>query len=128
MKTHAGRITDKKIELIMSVLLRSGVYISAAIVLFGGIIYLFKNGSHVPHYHQFRSEPSTLRNFSQILSAAALFQSEAIIQLGLLVLLSTPVARVVFSIIGFLLEKDFLYAFFSVLVLIIILLSFVGVL
>ena len=113
-------------ESIMGLLLRSGVYISAAIVLFGGIVYLFQHGDRVPHYHTFRGEPSALRNFDQILSSAFHFHSEAIIQFGLLVLIGTPIARIVFSIIGFILKRDFLYVIFSIFVLTIIILGLVG--
>jgi uncharacterized membrane protein len=34
---------------------------------------------------------------------------EAVIQLGLLILIATPVARVIFSLVGFVLERDRVY-------------------
>jgi uncharacterized membrane protein len=44
--------------------------------------------------------------------------------LGLLILIATPIARIAFSIIGYLLEKDYLYTVLTVIVLLVILLNF----
>jgi uncharacterized membrane protein len=44
----------------------------------------------------------------------------------LLLLIATPIARVAFSIAGFLIERDWLYVAFTVIVLVILLYSFVG--
>ena len=49
-----------------------------------------------------------------------------IIQLGLLLLIATPVARVAFSIFGFAEEKDRMYVAFTVIVLLILLYSLIG--
>lgn len=49
-----------------------------------------------------------------------------IIQLGLLILIATPIARVAFSVFGFLAEKDRMYAGFTMLVLAILLYSLLG--
>ena len=49
-----------------------------------------------------------------------------IIQLGLLFLIATPVARVVFSIWGFAEERDRMYVVFTVIVLAVLLFSLAG--
>jgi uncharacterized membrane protein len=48
------------------------------------------------------------------------------IQLGLLLLIATPIARVAFSIVGFSIERDRLYVVFTVIVLAILLYSLLG--
>ncbi len=55
-----------------------------------------------------------------ILKEALNFKGRDIIQLGLLVLIATPVARVIFSLIGFLFEKDWIYVAITFIVLIIL--------
>lgn len=49
-----------------------------------------------------------------------------IIQLGLLFLISTPVARVAFSIFGFVEEKDHMYVIIASVVLLVLAYSLVG--
>jgi uncharacterized membrane protein len=49
-----------------------------------------------------------------------------LIQLGLLFLIATPIARVAFSIAGFAVERDWMYVGFTVIVLVILLYSFLG--
>lgn len=41
------------------------------------------------------------------------FDGAAIIQLGVIVLIATPVIRVAFSAISFLIERDYLYVFIT---------------
>jgi uncharacterized membrane protein len=47
-------------------------------------------------------------------------EGRPLIQIGLLVLIATPLARIVFSIIGYLLEKDYLYTVITAIVLLVI--------
>ena len=116
MKTK-DKITDHDLESVMGRLLITGVIISAALVLFGGVIYLYQMGFSYPHFKTFRSEPSSLRSVKQIIKGVGNFDSLSIIQLGLLLLIATPVSRVIFAVIGFLLEKDYLYVAISLIVL-----------
>ena len=67
-----------------------------------------------------------MRTFAGILADIGQFRGRGIIQLGLLLLIATPVARVVFAIIGFALEKDRLYVVVAALVLGILLFSLFG--
>ena len=114
------KITDYDIESVMGSLLITGVIISGVVVLFGGIIYLFHMGSSSPHYKAFSGEPSALRSVKEIFNGVIHFDSLSIIQLGLVLLIATPIARVIFSVVGFLAEKDYLYVLISLIVLIII--------
>jgi uncharacterized membrane protein len=118
--------SDQNIEDIVGNLLRAGVTISAAVVLAGGIIYLLRHGSSHPDYHVFRGEPQDLRTLSGIFHDAFTLHGRGIIQLGLLLLIATPVARVAFSIWGFAAEHDRMYVIFTSIVMVILLYSLLG--
>ena len=116
-------IADKQIEIIMGNLLRFGVLLSAIVVLTGGFIYLWQHGTSTPQYTTFAGEPKRLTKIRQIWSTAVNGRGRSVIQLGLLILISTPIARILFSIIGFILEKDILYTIITLIVLLIIIVS-----
>jgi uncharacterized membrane protein len=118
--------SDQDIEDIVGNLLRAGVMTSAAIVFAGGIVYLLRHGSSHLDYHIFRGEPPDLRTLGGIFHDAFTFHGRGIIQLGLLLLIATPVARVVFSIWGFAAEHDRMYVIFTTIVLAILLYSLLG--
>ena len=118
--------TDKKIENIVGNLLRAGVLISALVVLLGAAIYLARHGSSHPDYHIFHGEPVELRGLRGILAQATDLRSRGMIQLGLLLLVATPVARVAFSVWGFAEERDWMYVTFTLIVLVILLYSLLG--
>jgi uncharacterized membrane protein len=111
------KMSDYDIEAVMGKLLITGVIISGTMILLGGIYYLIQHGFSIPHFKTFRGEPSNLRSVSQILEGVIHFDSLSIIQMGLLLLIATPVARVIFAVIGFFIEKDFLYVAISLIVL-----------
>jgi len=117
------RWTDQRVEEVISVLLRTGVVTAASVVLLGGIIYLIRHGASVPHYHQFHGEPPQYRTLKGILTDAFTFRGRAIIQLGLLLLILTPIARVVFSVAAFTLQRDRLYVAVTLIVLIVLLIN-----
>ena len=118
--------TDRKIENILGNLLRAGVGLSAAIVLCGAVIYLSRHGHATASYRVFEGEPSDLHSLHGIVRDAMSLNGRGIIQLGLLFLIATPVARVIFSIWGFAEEHDHMYVVFTVIVLAILLFSLVG--
>jgi uncharacterized membrane protein len=118
--------TDQKIEVIIANLLRAGVTLSGLVVLTGGVIFLARHGKEPAGYHVFAGEPSDLRNWKGILHAALALRGRGIIQLGLLMLIATPVARVAFSVFAFVLERDWLYVGVSTFVLLVLLYSLVG--
>ena len=118
--------TDKTIEEIVGTLLRVGVSLSAFVVAIGGAIYLARHGREPANYRVFHGEPSDLRSLSGIVREAFRLRGRGIIQLGLLLLIATPVARVAFSIWGFAEEHDRLYMIFTGIVLIVLLYSLLG--
>lgn len=109
MADKKDRFTDSQVEIFIGNILRIGVSTAALLVILGGLIYLFRGESGLPDYKIFHGEPLELRNIGEIIKYAFSFHSRGLIQLGLLVLIATPIARVVFSLFAFLLQKDKMY-------------------
>lgn len=100
---------DRRVEMIIGQLLRAGVILSAAVVLAGGIVFLSRHGGEPPSHIGFRGEPAALRSFPGAVSETSHGSGRGIILLGLLLLIATPIARVAFSVVAFILERDWLY-------------------
>ena len=126
MDNHSRTWSDQRIEAIIGDLLRAGVVFSGAIVLIGGLVYLIHQGNTVPHYGVFHSEPSDLRSITGIVLDALARRGRGIIQLGLLCLIATPVARVLFSIFAFAVQRDWLYVVVTLIVLAVLMFSLTG--
>jgi len=109
--------SDQRMDEIMGGLLRTGVVLAAAIVLVGGVVYLTRHRVPVTDYRVFQGEPGDLRSVSGIFHEALEFHGRGLIQLGLLVLIATPVARVAFSFFAFLYERDWTYVLVTLFVL-----------
>jgi len=109
--------SDEHVEHIMGNLLRSGVGLAALVISLGGVLYLIQEGSTTPRYHVFRGEPSELRSLSGIVHGAIALRARGIMQLGLLLLIATPVARVVFSLVAFVRLRDPTYVVVTAIVL-----------
>jgi uncharacterized membrane protein len=118
--------TDRKIEETVGNLLRAGVSLSAFVVSLGAIIYLVRHGRAPADYAVFTGEPADLKSLGGIIRDAMHFHGRGIIQLGLVLLIATPVARVAFAIWGFAAEKDRMYVAFTVIVLAVLLYSLLG--
>jgi uncharacterized membrane protein len=115
--------SDERVEEIIGLLLRGGVTISAVTVLAGAIWYLAHSGSEPLDYRVFRGEPAGLRSIGGVVRGALDGHDTSLIQLGLLLLIATPVARVAFSIVAFALQRDRAYVVISLIVLVVLLYS-----
>jgi len=104
-------------ELFISSSLRVGVYLSAAVIIIGMIMF-FATGSSGYPVDQF---PITL---GAVLSGTMHIKPSAMISLGLLLLIATPVFRVAASVLLFLFEKDYLYTVITLFVLCVLSISF----
>lgn len=118
-------MNDQRLEIIIGNLLRAGVLLAAAVVLAGGALYLVQHHGDPVHYHTFVTGPASIRSAPAIAASAVHFNSEGIMQLGLLLLIATPVARVLMAVIGFAMERDRLYVVVSLIVLGVLLASLV---
>jgi uncharacterized membrane protein len=115
---------DRRMEIIIGRLLQTGVLLAAITVLLGGVIYLATHANQSANYRIFSSESANLRHPSQLLHLLKTGDASAVIQIGILLLIATPVARVAFAVIGFAIERDRLYTAVSLAVLAILLFSF----
>jgi uncharacterized membrane protein len=112
-----SRWSEERLDLAISAILRFGVGAAALVVLAGGIYFLILHGAEVPHYGAFRGEPAELRTVPGIIAFALASHSRGIIEVGLLVLIATPIARVIFSAIAFALQRDRSYVVITLMVL-----------
>ena len=117
------KATDQQFEIFLGKLLRTGVVIAALIVLAGGVWFLSEAHGARREYATFRGVPAELSNLDGIFHGAVGGQALAVIQLGILVLIATPVARVLFSMLGFGLERDWMYVGVTAIVLVLLLYS-----
>lgn len=117
---------DPRLQQAVGTLLRVGVLLAAAVVLTGGIAYLARHGAAVPDYHVFRGQPANLRSLTGIVRSAFALDERGIIQLGLLLLVATPIARVAIAGVAFAFERDRTYVLVALLVLALLLKSLLG--
>ena len=117
--------TDKQLDLAIGKLLRYGVIFSAVLVAFGGILYLQHPLRPAPKYDHFLADSTTLQGVTGVLRSSVHLSANSVIQLGLLFLIATPVARVAFCIVGFTRQRDRLYIVISSSVLVILIYSLI---
>jgi uncharacterized membrane protein len=118
------RATDQRLEVAMGQLLRIGVTVAALFVLVGGILYIYRTSGPLPDYSHFHGASAAGDHIGPIFSGAFHFDSKSLIEFGILLLIATPICRVLFGVVGFSLLKDWLYTAVSALVLTVLLLSF----
>jgi uncharacterized membrane protein len=117
-----------RVELIISVLLRTGVLLSLLVII-AGLTLTF---AHHPQYLQSSAAgkrlaspdaefPHSLGEMSRGLLA---LRGQAMVVLGLLMLIATPILRVAVSIAAFAIDRDWTYVAITTTVLLVLLLSF----
>ena len=109
MTDHAPRVSDEAVEQFIGRLLQIGVLIAAAVTLLGGTLLLVQHGRAPADYASFRGEPAYLRSLATIVRAALDRDSRAIVQLGLALLIATPIARVALTLGAFAILRDKTY-------------------
>ncbi len=117
---------DKPLETVIGYTLRIGVITAAVLVLAGGVYYLMENAHAPADYHTFQPTAKHALDLAAIVQNALALNSIGIIQLGLLVLVATPIVRVILSVAAFALERDLLYVAVTVVVLAVLLYSFLA--
>lgn len=110
----------RRTELIISNILRGGVLLSATVITVG-IVLFFVRDAQFAHVLLDLPFPHSL---GDVMSGLAQGNPVAIIALGLLLLLSTPVVNVAVSIVAFAVEGDKRYVVIAALVLAILIASF----
>ncbi len=111
--------------------LRRGVTLACVLAALGGLYYLIAHGGDpVPDYRHF--DPATaaaqthFTTLTGIVRGVAAFDAYSCIQLGVVALILTPILRVVFSLLDFMLERDWLYAAITAIVLTVIVSNSIG--
>ncbi|MBW1605303.1 DUF1634 domain-containing protein [Lactobacillus sp. Sy-1] len=105
------------IELIIGKILRIGVIISATIMIIGWLLLVITGKSgYVGNFHP--------TSFRAIFAGVATLKPYAIMMLGIYCLILTPVLRVIVSIYSFYKERDMLYVYITMFVLIVLIVSF----
>ena len=122
---HEEHFDDRRMEIIMGRVLQVGVLVASFVMLIGGIVYLRAHQGAIPDYRAFTSEPQALRHVGGVVSGVAGGDPAAIIQLAVLLLIATPVARVIFALVAFGVERDKLYVGISAIVLAVLLFGFI---
>ncbi|HEY9832739.1 MAG TPA: DUF1634 domain-containing protein [Stenomitos sp.] len=118
--------TDHHLEQFISNLLKYGVLLASAIVFVGGILYLIRHGTEPADYRFFQGTSAEFCSPQGVLKAVFSGSPGGLIQLGLLILIATPIARVVFSFFTFLRQRDFAYIIVTLCVLMALIYSMIG--
>lgn len=118
-------IKDKDISLIIGKILRCGVYLSLSVAVVGGLIYLVAEGNHTSVQHNvfIEKDENLFDLITDTLRGVAYGDGLSIIELGILLLIATPLTRVIFSLWAFNQEKDRMYVVITLIVLVIIFVS-----
>ena len=112
-----NRWSDTEVEQMIGRLLQIGVLISATIVLIGGTMFLIQHGRAPVGFHDFSTTPTPLWSLGGIIHGALALDSASIVQLGLVLLIATPVMRVALTLVAFAVQRDRLYVMLTALVL-----------
>lgn len=117
MTRARARWSDYDVEQIIGRLLQVGVLLAAAVVIVGGAALVSQYGRHHADFAAFHGEGEGLRSIGGIVRGVAGFDSRAIVQLGLVLLIATPVARVALTLVAFFVQRDRLYVAITAIVL-----------
>ena len=118
---------NKKMQQLIDSTLRVGVMTACCIAVLGGAYYLLRHGSEpVPDYYKFHGEPSSLTSLSGIFGGLIHLKAANWIQLGVLVLMLTPITRIILSLFDFAHQRDWLYVTITMIVFLVILSNSLG--
>ncbi len=118
--------TEEEFEQWIGGVLRGGVLIAAAVAAVGALVYLVRWGGGHEDYRVFHGVPRGLDSAHGVVGGALHLRSRWIIQLGLLLLIATPIARVALSLVAFGRQRDWLYVGVTAVVLALLLYSLLG--
>lgn len=120
-----GRWSDDRVEQVVGNLLRFGVLLAAAVAGIGGVVMLVQHGGQPADYGTFTGEGAGFTTLGGIVRGVLARDARAVVQLGLVLLIATPIARVAFSLVAFRLQGDRLYMVITSIVLAVLVFSLV---
>ena len=119
----------RRLEMLISRLLRVGVIASVALIVTGTVVTFFQHPDYLDSSAVLDSAVGPGATFPHELAALRdsirQMRGEAIVTVGLLVLVATPVLRVAVSVIAFVQQRDRTYALITFAVLCLLFLSLV---
>jgi uncharacterized membrane protein len=119
----------RKVELVISTLLRAGVVLSFVIVLAGMLLSFVHHPDYLHSATQLENLTRTGANFprsvAEVWSGVRELKGQAFVIVGLMILIATPVLRVAVSIFAFIYQRDRTYVIITSIVLVLLLASFV---
>jgi uncharacterized membrane protein len=121
MTNHHPGPSDHAVEQLVGRLLQIGVAVAGIVTAFGGLLLLAYHGHEIPVYTPFRGEPEEIRTLPGIVHGTMALDPRAIIQLGLVLLIATPILRVAFTWVAFALQRDRMYVAITTIVLAVLL-------
>lgn len=117
----------RSVELLISNLLRIGVLLSVLLIVVGTAVFFVQHPACLNSAKELRGlthpNGNLLHTIHDVFAGIRVFHGEAIIALGLLLLIVTPMMRVAVSIIAFIKERDRLYALITLAVFCLLMLS-----
>ena len=115
--------SDRDVEQVVGRLLQAGVVLASIVVVLGGTLLLARHGAEATAFSVFRGGSSHLRSVGATIVGAVHGQPSAIVQLGLVLLIATPVARVALTLAAFAAQRDRMYVAMTTLVLTLLLIG-----
>lgn len=112
-----GRWSDHEVEQLVGRLLQAGVLVAAAVTILGAVLLLAREGGAPIDFGTLRPPTAGLHTVRGVLAGALALEPHAIVQLGLVLLVATPVARVALTLVAFAMQRDRLYVAITLLVL-----------
>jgi uncharacterized membrane protein len=119
---NQAALGESKLQRVISIALRTGVTVASVIGIVGGMLFLARHGAQPVSFRLFDGTNSPYASVTAV--GKALNSGDhstrdlAIAQLGIVVLLLTPIIRVALSIVGFLMERDRAYVVITSVVLV----------
>jgi len=117
-----------RIEVLLSHLLRGGVVLSTLIILAGIVMTILRHPDYSSSRHGLsglaRRDVQFPHSLGDVAEGLGHGRGMAVVAAGLLVLILTPVMRVAASVVAFAVRRDWTYTVFTLIVLILLLVSF----
>ena len=105
---------------VIAYVLRIGVVISVILILVGAVLLFLQGGSNGFTIGELASTGSkinsSLFSFSDIVNGLLSYQGLDFMLIGIIVLIITPIARVIASVLSFMYERNWLYVVITLIV------------
>ena len=115
-------------EVLISTILRTGVIVSLVLIVTGTVVSFVRHPAYIasaaPLKRLMALDGPREHSLQDVLDGVQQARGQAIIMVGLLLLIATPTLRVAVSVLAFVYQKDRVFVVFTSIVLLLLLLSF----